>query len=56
MLSLSATFLGTRPINHPAQGAQMVQSSPVGDANKIKYLQEPQFPTRYALRYGLVCE
>ena len=31
-------------------------SNPVGDANKIKYLQEPQFPTRYALRYGLVCE
>jgi hypothetical protein len=28
----------------------------VGDANKIKYLQDPQFPTRYALRYGLVCE
>src|SRR6266481_7115937 len=23
-------------------------SNPVGDANKIKYLQEPQFPTRYA--------
>ena len=28
-------------------------SNPVGDANKIKYLQEPQFPTR-GTHYGTV--
>jgi len=31
-------------------------SNPVGDANKIKHLRKSQFPSRYALRYGLVCE
>ena len=44
-----------RPRTSPFHGGN-TGSNPVGDANKIKYLQEPQFPTRYALRYGLVCE